>query len=546
METGYLPVPLGFRKQVLELIVLAGVVCLLISLLYLVRPDRMTVRVNDWLKQKRRAQWVLALLILMYTLTFGRMVVQRHYHFNSACYELGLQEQVIWNTSRGHLYQNSIIEVENYMGEHFQPLLIILAPIYWILPSVYWLLVFQTIVLASGAIPIFRLAQRRLGSPVAGLIFASVYLLYPAIGYINRFDFHWEATVIPLLLAAVDSVDAGQQGWASLYFMLAMLGKEEIGLTVAALSLVIASRGSRKFGGIWAVAGVCFSLIALFVLVRSFRPSHSDTLNRYTWLGSTPTEMLATLLTHPQVLLREGRPLSAFSLGLQLFSPLAFLPLLRVETLAILPSIGYNLLSSFSPQHTVYYQYVAPTVPCVLIGAIGGMSKLQRWLSKRINFPYVRWGVWAGLVLYAVWAAAVNSPLADVGTVPPAWTRLPNETAVRAALSYVPPEAAVFTTNPYAPHLSQRYTLLVFVYPQDVELLNDADTAFLNLKDHRSVVSELACDDYRHFLEVAAQGGFGAVFDRDGVIVLRRGQGTPLAGGYVNALLKTCEGVEPF
>lgn len=140
-------------------------------------------------------------------------------------------------------------------------------------------------------------------------------------------------------------------------------------------------------------------------------------------------------------------------------------------------------------------------------------------------------------------AAVVNSPLVDTGVVPAAWSRLVNEDAVRSALSYVPASASVFTTNHYAPHLSQRYTLHVFAYPEDVEQIGDVDTVLLNLKDHRSVISELSCGDYRQFLETAASHGFGIVFTGEGAVVLRRGEGRNLSARVIDDLMETCNGV---
>lgn len=489
-----------------------------------------------------RARWMLALLMLGYILAYGWLVVQRHAHFNSAGYDLGLQDQVVWNTSRGDLYHTSL-ETENYLGDHFQPLMALLSPLYWLAPGVYWLLGFQTLALALGAVPVFRLARRRCGSSAAGLVFALAYLMYPAVGYVNRFDFHWEATVIPLLLAAADWMEEGRLGWASACLALALLCKEEIGLTVAAFGLVAALRGRPKFGAVWGVTGAAFSLLALFVLIPAFRAAPSDTLARYAWLGGAPVEMVKTLITHPQALWEQGRLGMALSLGVQLLAPAAFLPLLGPEWLiAALPSLAYNLLSAFPPQHTIYYQYIAPTVPWMFVGAIEGAARLQRWFVGRARTPYVRRALLAALALCAVRASMVDSPLADLGRVPPAWARLPNEADVREALTCVPPDAALFTTNPYAPHLSHRRTLIVFVYPNDATRLGEADAAFFNLLDRRSVAFELGCEDYRRFLEAAAQAGMALVFEQNGVVVLRRGAGEPLAEEEIERLVGICYG----
>jgi hypothetical protein len=111
-------------------------------------------------------------------------------------------------------------------------------------------------------------------------------------------------------------------------------------------------------------------------------------------------------------------------------------------------------------------------------------------------------------------------------------------------LAQIPAEAAVFTTNPYAPHLSQRQTLRVFVYADDINYLTDVDAAFLNLRDRRSVASELSCEEYGQWLEVAAESGFGLAFRRSAALVLRQGSGDPITPDLVARLTERCRALQ--
>ena len=165
---------------------------------------RIVQRVDQWLANQRRAELVLAVMLISYVAFYTGFTIHRHNIFNSAMLDLGIQDQVVWNTSQGRPFEESI-EGNNYLGDHFQPLMALLAIPYRLYPSVYWLLIFQSVCLGLGGIPVFRLARRAFLSPLAGLAFALAYYLYPAVGYINRFDFHFEVVVIPLLLAAWDS-----------------------------------------------------------------------------------------------------------------------------------------------------------------------------------------------------------------------------------------------------------------------------------------------------------------------------------------------------
>jgi len=80
------------------------------------------------------------------------------------------------------------------------------------------------------------------------------------------------------------------------------------------------------------------------------------------------------------------------------------------------------------------------------------------------------------------------------------------------------------------------------VYLDDIQYLGKVDVGFFNLKDHRSVLAELSCEDYRHFLDTAASSGFGVIFNQEGVVVMQRGSGESGSDDLVDGLMETCEG----
>jgi uncharacterized membrane protein len=84
----------------------------------------------------KTAKTFLLIAILTYVALYGYLGFARHFHFNSHLFDLGIQDQVVWNTSQGTLYRSSV-EVDNYLGDHFQPLIAVLAVFYWVYPSVY-------------------------------------------------------------------------------------------------------------------------------------------------------------------------------------------------------------------------------------------------------------------------------------------------------------------------------------------------------------------------------------------------------------------------
>jgi uncharacterized membrane protein len=519
------PIPIPFSLFVLRALEPLFLILAALVLFYFLARKGVTSHVMAHRPTFRKyITMMLAASVIVYTAAFIYFTLQRHWHFNSAGYDLGIQDQVIWNTIQGRWFESSI-EVNNYLGDHFQPLVVLLAPIYWVWSSPQVLLVLQTIVLSLGAIPTYRLAKRRLQSPFFGLAFALCYLLYPSIGYINRFDFHWEVTVIPLLLAAIVSADEDRWSFMSLFLFLAMLGKEEIGLTIAAFGLWIWWKKRTRIGLVWTFIGTLFSLAALFLIIPAFRQAPSDTLARYAWLGSTPIVMVQTLFSQPRMIILHLANRDNLSFLVSLFGPVLFLPFFSSLSLVLIPGLAYNLLSASSAQHSVYYQYVAPMIPFVIASAIYGLENLLFRLPS-LNRDWIRITIIMGLITASLWFAAyVNNPLIDNGLASAAWSRLPNEEAVRAGLDQIGADDAVFTTNHYTPHLSQRRKVFTYFSRGDSSKITQADTLFFNLCDQRCSANGGACYDYSEILKEADLLGFGLVYQQDAVVILRRGEG---------------------
>ncbi|MEA3346383.1 MAG: DUF2079 domain-containing protein [Chloroflexota bacterium] len=451
-------------------------------------------------------------------------MIARHEMFNSTGFDLAIYEQVIWNTAHGRWFAQSI-EVANRLGDHFQPLLVVVAALYRLAPSIATILLFQTFVLAAGAIPVYNLAQRRLNSHAAGLTFSLVYLLYPAIGFIERFDFHFEIIGIPLLLLAYDLEDRGHLEWASLCLALSLSAKEQFGLAVAALGLMALLQRKRwRFGLAWTIIGVTWSLLVPLLVMPHFRGGNlPDSFHWYDWLGTTPSDMVRNALLHPDLVLGkmlQGRRL--FSL-LQLTFPLAFLPLLDPAPLILfVPLFAMNLLSNCPAQFQIYCQYTAPVIPVLFIAGIGGGRKLLRSHQAKIigYFPGAS-RVWSTITLIAMAVAAflIDNPFTHANVLANIRHSLPNRSTVREALAYVPSDASVVATNPYAPHLSQREELHIIGW---LDPGWRDDVFFLNLLDERWGDRET----YEEYVKRLAEEDYGIIFQRHGVLVIQRGAGS--------------------
>jgi uncharacterized membrane protein len=135
---------------------------------------------------------------------FGTASILRHRAFGSGRFDLGNMTQAVWSTANGDFLSVTDVHGEQIsrLGSHFDPILAALAPLWWIWPDPEVLLVVQAIAVASGAIPVYWLARKRLASDWPAAALAVAYLAYPPVQWLTMSDFHPVALACPLLLYA--------------------------------------------------------------------------------------------------------------------------------------------------------------------------------------------------------------------------------------------------------------------------------------------------------------------------------------------------------
>src|SRR4051812_49763202 len=106
--------------------------------------------------------WRITLVIIaLYILVFSIFTIGRYQRYNATGFDLAFYDQILWRTAHGDIMGMSI-EGDNWSNWafHVEPILLLIAPFTLIFSDTRWLLIFQTVVLAIGAIPVYRIAAR--------------------------------------------------------------------------------------------------------------------------------------------------------------------------------------------------------------------------------------------------------------------------------------------------------------------------------------------------------------------------------------------------
>src|SRR5690625_7041732 len=140
--------------------------------------------------------WLLAALA---SLAYGLLGTQQWRNLVAPSWDLGIFTQLA--KAYGGL-DAPIVPIKgdavNLLGDHFHPILVLLAPVWWVWPSGLALLWTQALLLGVSAVPLTRLAIDRLG-PGLGSAAGAAYVFSFGLQAAMAVQFHEIAFAVPLL-----------------------------------------------------------------------------------------------------------------------------------------------------------------------------------------------------------------------------------------------------------------------------------------------------------------------------------------------------------
>ncbi len=441
--------------------------------------------------------YVVAFFFLFY-LAIG---VTRHLLFHSGGWDLGIFDQTIWQYSHLQIAYNSVRGVSLLLADHFHPVLMSFAALYWIWSSPIMLILAQAFLVAIAAFPIYRLAQRKLRNQSLALPIAFAYLGFWGILAAVAFDFHPIVLVVPLLAFAYYFLETDRQ-WAMLVMLALMLLVEEdaILMVIGFGIYLLAFRKKRRLGIAVCVVSAGWFVLVVSRIMPSLRPDSAGYAywQHYSYIGPSMGSAALKLVTHPWLVIQylfwpPGKLLTMFLLLL----PFCFLPLLAPFSVVILPYFAERFLSDFPLHWSPYAHYNAAFSVVFAIAAIEALAWLERRgrLSERASprepgrrfvlnpahlatvFVIVALGA---ILLRGAWFAKEN-PLSSIETAESGYK----------VLAAIPADAFVVAQNAAVPHLSHRPD--VYLYAGDYfrnEESCKTDYELYKLYNERDIVSE--------------------------------------------------------
>lgn len=416
---------------------------------------------------------ILYVLIGVFVCFFTFVAFSRHSNIHSNRLDLGNMEQVVWNVIHGNGFT-----LTDPMGEHQESrlavhadfLLILIAPIYFLWQDPRTLIFIQILVMGLGAIPVYWIARKILDSERLGLLFASLYLLYPPLQRMTLHDFHAVALSITLLLMAYWFLETKRYGWFIFFGLLAALGKETEWVTFGLMGLYIAVHHKKYlFGTMVFAAGMgMFYYLYWHLMPASISGGQHFALGYLSDYGDSQSGIVVGLLSKPwNVIITMLQP-DRLYYYIQLFLPAGFLSLLSPAVLMFsVHTILINTLSSNGLMRQIDYQYTSNLIPFIFISAIFGYKKLSTLIRAVPNkYKKIKLRTYVSYVIGLCVCAGVylwgEIPLTNQDRFYFFIWSIPEKQSVLYVRGLIPEHATVSATNNIGAHFSNRETLYNF------------------------------------------------------------------------------------
>ncbi len=385
--------------------------------------------------------WVVISFFFVCYLTLGLV---KHYTYQTG-FDLAIATQAIYKYSR---FDSPVITLHSYfdssiLRDHVELIYILIAPIFWVAKSAYVLLFIQALAVTVSGYAVYLLAKHYKLHTFLALCVLVSYLSFYGIQFALWSDFHSLVLALSFLAFFLYFLITEKFRWATVFFVLSIICKEDIALFTFGISLVqfIYTRDRRV---LWFLAGSLGYLCVLFFVYYPYFTTG------YRYAGSKG--LFSNLDPFKMVDASEKQGTYLYSLlhfgFLPIFSPVALIPSLLDLAHYFLPG-GERVAAA----QGIFLHYRSTLALLLVWPTILTFKKLAKFN------PYIL-GVY--LILFALLSQYVlHLPLSYL-TKAWFWQVPPAQESIDLAISTLPPDAALATQVNILPHVATRsevYTL---------------------------------------------------------------------------------------
>lgn len=463
--------------------------------------------------RRRPHWWGVAGIALLTTVLQGALGIEQYRNFWVGAYDLAIFDQGIRGYADFGMPVSAVKDVHDaaqvipgyghafsLLGDHFSPILALLAPLFWIWNNPVVLLIAQAALFGAAVPSIWLFTRRALRriAPERTAVFAAygvafAYGISWPLQMASQAGFHEVGFFTLLSAIMIERYQAGKLRTATVAALALLLVKEDTGYVVAAFGILLlvtrqingvplareALRRYRLTGGALVVGGVAVA----YAVENWWLPAFGGQRGYYWYygqLGSNLPSALWKIVSDPvyayHLATEPGVKVHTFLL---LVWPLLFCCLFSPLSLTAVPLLAERAFSSKSEHWNLDQHYNAFLAAILFMAAVDGVVRLRR-LAPVVRarwFPRMRRPgpgfskrfvqVWIAGILVSALVMVVQAPmpLRQIFSTGP-WESGPYVTAQNAAVAKVlggmgSNGGCVEADNDIAPHLVSRADVLM-------------------------------------------------------------------------------------
>lgn len=451
--------------------------------------DRMTWDAASLTSSRRKlaergAAAVAALVVLAmwgaYGWFFTKLAITNHHALTMRTIDLGYYDNIFWQSIRGNFLGCTFIKAGYHGSAHFDPILVLLSPLYLLYPRAELILGLQSVWCGSGVIPVYLIARHHLGSRPQSVLLAACYALHPAVHGANMYEFHsLTLATVPIMWALYALLRRKLWAYWPL-LVICLLVREDIPLmmSMAGMYCVLRPEGDLRGTGIITiiVSAIYFVITkAYFMTSSGIIMSGPEAISfAYYYEELIPNkkglaELLLSLTTNPAFVVAQAFEEAKILFVVTLFLPLLFLPFAaRHGRILLVYGLLFCLMASRTAVFSVHFQYTSTLLPFAFFLAPDAIKQLREGVLARaygLAAPRLQ-----RALVVASFVAALGVSFKFGGIIPnktfkggfyPVVRELSAEQQanydfVQEMVALIPKDASVSASNRMGPHISNR------------------------------------------------------------------------------------------
>lgn len=389
-------------------------------------------------RKMNKQRLLLAGFYTFFLCAFYAISLSRYYSFQIFYYDFGVFESIIWQLSQFKIptiYHAALGDIV-FLGDHFNPSLILLAPLFWVVRDGRVLLFEQALATVLSGYMLYRIGRKFNLSLLASFVISLIFLLFAGTQNPLVTDWHPESTAGFFLLLFCYFFMFSKKRLVYWILALIFLGfKESNAISFVSLlaALFFSVPKKRKEIVILGIVSTAWFFLTTKLLIPFFAKRD------YFYTPQMPASLnqLAANVSHPQKI----------RLVFNSFLSFAFLPLLGGHFL--IPILG-EFAIRFVPTISFFQNYTLGSHYNVYLGIFLSLASIHAFsfVFQRIKKPMLQYTIGMALLIFVLGVdrKITNAPINLIVNAV-FWQQLHPRADITQAIQKVPKQGSITASN---------------------------------------------------------------------------------------------------